>query len=150
MAKWSLALFLVSVIRYSYSYSYNLKERKDWWHKVFFSETNTRCLNTSNSNIPRTFQPLWTTPTQVKMQTQASTQGINKFSFSWVHLRSLPTRVNRWKLNHCRPSCKDTSTALAYLSFLVFALDLDNVSYMLSRFVFISQRSTLLHKKNDK
>ena len=90
---------------------------------------------------------MWTTPTQVKMQTQASTQGINKFSFSWVHLRSLPTRVNRWKLNHCRPSCKDTSTALAYLSFLVFALDLDNVSYMLSRSVFISRRSTLLHKK---
>ena len=68
---------------------------------------------------------LWTTPTQ--MQTQASTQGIKKiYIFLSSHLRSLPTRVNKQKLNHCRSSCKNTSTAFAYLYFLAFALDVSN------------------------
>ena len=39
------------------------------------------------------------------------------------YLRSLPTRVNRQKRNHCRPSWKNTFTALANLSFLAFTLD---------------------------
>ena len=30
---------------------YALKERENWWHKIFFSNINTRCLNISNSSI---------------------------------------------------------------------------------------------------
>ena len=45
------------------------------------------------------------------------------FIFLSLHLRLLPTRVNRQKLNRCRPSWKNTSTALPYLSFFAFALD---------------------------
>ena len=30
---------------------YTLKERENWWHKIFFSNINTRCLNISNSSI---------------------------------------------------------------------------------------------------
>ena len=47
----------------------------------------------------------------------------NILIFLNLHLCSLPTRVNRQKLNHCRSSWKNTSTALAYLSFPGFALD---------------------------
>ena len=47
----------------------------------------------------------------------------NILIFLNLYLCSLPTRVNRQKLNHCRSSWKNTSTALAYLSFPGFALD---------------------------
>ena len=30
---------------------YTLKERENWWQKIFFSNINTRCLNISNSSI---------------------------------------------------------------------------------------------------
>ena len=58
----------------------------------------------------------------------ASVNARNKqiFIFLSSHLRSLPTRVNRQKLNHCRSSCKNTSIAFAYLYFLAFALDVSD------------------------
>ena len=51
----------------------------------------------------------------------ASVNARNKqiFIFLSSHLRSLPTRVNRQKLNHCRSSCKN-------LYFLAFALDVSD------------------------
>ena len=57
--------------------NYTLKERKNRWHKISFNNTNTRCLNTSNSSILQTFQPF--IPDVLKFQSGTSTWAITRF-----------------------------------------------------------------------
>ena len=122
--------------------SYTMEERKNWWytwkvelityegnristhtpsvnqrHKENLSERKHKCKCKCKELL------MWTTPTRMHMQTQSTTQGTNKFSFSWACICVCFPHVNRQKINHCRPSWKNTSAALAYLSFLAFALD---------------------------
>ena len=140
------------------------------------------------THLPRSINHTRRTSTNANASANASVNASNKklFTFLSLHLRSLPALVYRQKLNHYRPSWKNTSTALAYLSLLAFALDVwtrlhfhlrlrlhldrtcepwndliiynyraeyvfnvtvGNVAFMLSRSVFISRRSSYLHKK---